>query len=94
MHQAIVGWNQGLTWGAPLPDLLAQHVPIPLIGITTDTKPPRREAITPAAIATGRGDAYLVAWNKAVADWGQAPSSTHVFSGSLCRRSRGTPTSP
>jgi hypothetical protein len=71
VHQAIVGWNQGLTWGAPLPDLLAQHVPIPLIGITTDTKPLRREAITPAAIAAGRGDAYLVAWNKAIADWGQ-----------------------
>ena len=71
VHQVLVGWNQGLTWGTPLPDLLAQHVPVPLIGITTDTRPPRREAITPAGIAAGRGDAYLVAWNKAVADWGQ-----------------------
>jgi len=71
VRQSIVGWGQGVTWGAPLPALLAQHVPIPLIGITTDTKPPRREAITPAGIAAGRGDSYLVAWNQAAADWGK-----------------------
>ena len=69
VHHVLVGWGQGVTWGAPLADLLAQHAPIPLIGITTDSKPPRREAITPGGIAAGRGDAYLVAWNKAVADW-------------------------
>lgn len=71
VRQSLVGWGQGATWGTPLSALLAQHVPVPLIGITTDTKPPRREAITPAGIAAGRGDAYLVAWNQAVADWGK-----------------------
>ncbi|MEP6977116.1 MAG: glycosyl hydrolase [Thermoleophilia bacterium] len=51
--------------------MLAQRAPVPLIGITTDSKPPRHEAITPAGIAAGRGDAYLVAWNQAAADWGK-----------------------
>ena len=71
MRETLVGWGQGVSWGTPLPALLAQYAPVPLIGITTDTRPPRREAISPAGIAAGRGDAYLVAWNKAVADWGQ-----------------------
>jgi hypothetical protein len=69
VRHSLVGWDQGVTWGAPLSALLAQHAPVPMIGITTDTKPPRREAITPAWIAAGRGDAYFVAWNQAVADW-------------------------
>jgi hypothetical protein len=41
-RQSLVGWGQGVTWGAPLPALLTQHVPVPLIGTTTDSKPPRR----------------------------------------------------
>jgi hypothetical protein len=69
VRHSLVGWGQGVTWGAPLPALLAQHEPVPLIGITTDSKPPRREAITPAGIAAGRGDAYLLAWNQAAAAW-------------------------
>jgi hypothetical protein len=71
VRAVIVGWGQGVDWGSPAADLLGERGPVPMIGITTDTKPPRREAITPAGIAAGRGDAYLVAWNRALSDWGQ-----------------------
>jgi len=71
IHHSLIGWNQGVTWGAPLPRLLALHAPVPLIGLTTDTQGVRREAITPVGIASGAGDAYLVGWNRAAADWGK-----------------------
>jgi hypothetical protein len=64
----IVGWNQGLTWGTPLPELLRGMRPVPLLGLNTTAKwPSRAEAITPAAIAAGKGDAFLLALNRAFA---------------------------
>jgi hypothetical protein len=67
----IVGWNQGLTWGTPLPELLRGMGRVPLLGLNTTAKwPSRAEAITPAAIAAGQGDAYLLALNRAFAAFG------------------------
>jgi hypothetical protein len=67
----IIGWNQGLTWGTPLPELLRGMGPVPLLGLNTTAKwPSRAEAITPAAIAAGKGDAFLLALNRALAGVG------------------------
>ncbi len=65
----IVGWGQGGSWGSPFANLFATMGEIPMLGLST-----RRgslEAITPAQIAAGKGDDYLVALNAAVAAWGK-----------------------
>jgi hypothetical protein len=65
IHQ-IVGWEQGHTWGTPLGTLLGQMGQVPLLGLNTTAKwPSRAEAITPAQIAAGTGDGYLLALNAA-----------------------------
>ena len=70
---AILGWNQGYSWGTRFSVLLPQYGPMPMIGLGTGTRwPGRREAITPRAIAMGQGDAYLIAINRAIAEWGKA----------------------
>src|SRR4051794_730240 len=67
----IVGWDQGRTWGTRLPELLPRMGPIPLLALSTTAKwPSRAEAITPAQIAAGRGDAFLLALNSALAGFG------------------------
>jgi hypothetical protein len=67
----IVGWDQGRTWGTPLPELLRQMGQVPLLGLSTTAKwPSRVEAISPAQIAAGRGDAFLLALNRAIAGFG------------------------
>ena len=66
----IVGWDQGYTWGAPAARLFAQHGPVPMVGFTTSRGWPHPyEAITPQAIALGKGDAYLYALDRAIAAW-------------------------
>ena len=66
----FLGWGQGSTWGSPFAQLLAGLRPIPMIHIGTDHGRARAEAITPAQIAAGRGDAYLIALNEAIAAHG------------------------
>jgi hypothetical protein len=45
---------------------------MPMLGLGTGTKwPGRREAITPRAIAMGQGDAYLLAINRTISEWGK-----------------------
>jgi hypothetical protein len=69
---AILGWNQGNTWGARLPVQFASHGPVPMIGFTTSRGwPTPRETITPRGVAFGQGDGYLSAVNRAIADWGR-----------------------
>ena len=64
----IVGWGQGGT-PAYFSSLLATMLGEPMLGLSTG--PQGGEAITPAQIAHGAGDAYLVAINQALADWGK-----------------------
>jgi hypothetical protein len=46
--------------------------PVPMFHLGTAAKPPsKQEAITPAAIATGGGDSYLIALNAAINAWGK-----------------------
>ncbi len=73
----IIGWGQGAGWGSPFANIFSTLGEIPMIGLNTDTG--GREAITPAQIAAGKGDDYLVALNAAIAAFGQpiyiAPSA-------------------
>ncbi|MHB8641323.1 MAG: glycosyl hydrolase [Gaiellaceae bacterium] len=65
----IVGWGQGASWGSPFATLFETMGEIPMLGLST-----RRgslEAITPAQLAAGKGDDYLIALNAAIAAWGK-----------------------
>lgn len=70
VRQIFLGWGQGSSWGSPFAELFAGLKPIPMIHIGTDRRRAPTEAITPARIAAGLGDAYLVALNRAVATYG------------------------
>ena len=73
VHQAFLGWGQGLSYGSPFVSLLGTLTPVPMIHLGTSRQPPsKQEAITPAQIAAGKGDSYLFALNQAIAQWGKA----------------------
>jgi hypothetical protein len=72
VHQAFLGWGQGQSYGAPFASLFALFGPIPMLHLGTAARPPStKEAITPAQIAHGAGDGYLVALNAAISTWGK-----------------------
>ena len=62
----IVGWGQGGT-PAYFTSLLATMRDQPMLGFSTELA--GGEAITPALIARGAGDAYLAAVNQSLAGW-------------------------
>jgi len=70
VRQLFLGWGQGSTWGSPFAELFAGLKPVPMIHIGTDRGRARTEVMTPGGIAAGRGDAYLVALNQALAAYG------------------------
>jgi hypothetical protein len=74
VHHIYLGWDQGRTWGASLDRIFSTLSPAPLVTITTYHWPSKREALTPLQIAHGAGDAYLIAFNAAIAH-----SERHVF---------------
>jgi hypothetical protein len=65
----IVGWGQGAAWGSTFSQLFATLGPVPMLGIGTSKG--SVEEVTPAQIAAGKGDDYLVALNAAIAAFGQ-----------------------
>jgi hypothetical protein len=67
VQSVFLGWGQGQTWGSPFARLFATLGPIPMVHIGTKVKRVPREAISPQAIAQGRGDSYLFAWADAIA---------------------------
>ena len=71
VHQAFLGWGQGQSYGSPFKNLMTMFGPVPMFHLGTAAGPSRAEAITPAAIAAGRGDAYIVALNAAIGDFGK-----------------------
>lgn len=71
VHQAFLGWGQGLSYGSPFVSLFGTLGPIPMIHLNTGLGSSGKEAITPAKIAAGAGDAYLIALNQAIAQWGK-----------------------
>jgi hypothetical protein len=73
VHQAFLGWGQGLSYGSPFVSLFGTLTPVPMIHLGTGAKSPsRKEAISPAGIAAGHGDGYLIALNQAISQWGKA----------------------
>jgi hypothetical protein len=71
VKHVILGWDQGNTWGKRLPQLLNGLRPVPMLGFGTSKGwPNKREAITPAGIAAGKGDGFLIALNRAIAGFG------------------------
>ena len=70
VRQIFLGWGQGSSWGSPFADLFAGLKPVPMLHLGTDAGRGRGEAITPTQIAAGRGDAYLIALNRAIAAHG------------------------
>ena len=71
VHQAFLGWGQGLSYGTPFVTLFGTLTPIPMIHLGTAKGTSHKEAITPAQIAAGGGDAYLFGLNQAIAQWGK-----------------------
>ncbi len=70
VRHTIVGWGQGQVWGSHFPALFGQLGGIPMIGLSTGARG-GGEAITPQQIAQGKGDAYLIALNGGLAEFGQ-----------------------
>jgi hypothetical protein len=68
--QVFLAWGQGVSFGSPFAALFPTLAPIPMISLGTVGRD-GREAITPGDIAAGRGDAYLIALNEAIAEWGK-----------------------
>ena len=68
VHHAFLHWEQGLSWGSPFAALLPALGPIPMLHLGTEGQN-SPEAITPAGIAAGQGDEYLLALNRAIAVW-------------------------
>lgn len=71
VHQAFLGWGQGVEYGEPLRSFLPTLGPVPMITLSTSGPGGVAERITPAAIAAGQGDRYLAALNGALAAWGK-----------------------
>ena len=71
VHQAFLGWDQGVDYGSPLRELLPTLGPVPMITLSTAGPGGVAERITPAAIAAGKGDRFLAALNAALAEWGK-----------------------
>jgi hypothetical protein len=73
VHQAFLGWGQGLSYGSLFVPLFGTLTPVPMIHLGTGSggRGPVREAITPAQIAAGTGDSYLFELNRRIAQWGK-----------------------
>ncbi|MBV8396862.1 MAG: hypothetical protein JO064_11465 [Actinobacteria bacterium] len=72
VDEAFLGWGQGQSYGAPFQVLFSSLTPIPMIHLGTFAEGNKKEAITPAAIAAGSGDGYLLGLNAAISQWGKA----------------------
>lgn len=70
IKHVFIGWDQGRTYATRLPVLLRQLGPIPMLHVGTGGALGRNEVITPLQIAQGHGDAFLVALNQAIAEYG------------------------
>jgi hypothetical protein len=71
VHQAFFGWGQGISYGSPIVSFLGTLTPIPMLHLGTADGRTHKEAITPAQIAAGKGDGYLIGLNQAIAQWGK-----------------------
>ena len=65
----FLGWGQGATYGSPFADLFSTMLAKPMVALTAGLR--GGGSISPRQVATGSGDAYLVALNHAVHEWGK-----------------------
>src|SRR6266545_2819293 len=70
IRHLLISWNQGVEWGSKLPVLLEALRPVPMLGLGTIDFRTKREVVNPRDIAMGRGDSYLLAFNAALAEFG------------------------
>ena len=71
--QAFLAWGQGAGFGSPFNVLFQSLSPIPMIHLgTLGPGSSKKQVITTAQIAAGKGDGYLVALNQAISQWGKA----------------------
>src|SRR3954447_4411154 len=62
--QAFLAWGQGAAFGAPFGVLFQSLAPIPMIHLgTLGPGSSKKQVITTAQIAAGKGDGYLIALN-------------------------------
>jgi len=66
-----LGWGQGQTWGSSFDRVFPKLGTAPLVTITTFRWPSKTSVLTPLQIARGAGDAYLIAFNAAIARAGR-----------------------
>lgn len=66
----FTNWGSGANSPGWLDDFFAAHGPMPMISFGTQAKG-GAEAIRPRGIASGRGDAYLIALSKAISRYGK-----------------------
>src|SRR5207245_11799192 len=66
-----LGWGQGQTWGSSFDRIFPKLGTAPLVTITTFRWPSKTSVLTPLQIARGAGDAYLIAFNAAIARAGR-----------------------
>ena len=67
----FTGWGGGWRWGGHFEGLFDFGRRTPVFSFGTHTHSGTREAISPRRIAEGYGDRYLIAMNKAIADYGR-----------------------
>jgi hypothetical protein len=70
VHLAFLGWGQGLSYGKSFVPLFQTLGPVPMIHLNTTAGAGKKEVVTPAQIAAGTGDTYLIALNQAISQWG------------------------
>jgi hypothetical protein len=70
IQHVFIGWDQGRTYATRLPVLLRKLGPIPMIHIGAGGPLGKSEVISPLAISQGQGDAFLVALDQAIAEFG------------------------
>jgi hypothetical protein len=81
----FLGWQQGQTWGTTFPKMLQRMGPIPMFHIGTRGRS-KQDAITPKQVANGAGDAFLVALNQGVAEYGSLVYARFLAEGNHCAR--------
>jgi hypothetical protein len=81
----FLGWQQGQTWGTTFPKMLGRMSPVPMFHIGTKGRS-KQEAITPLQVANGAGDAYLIALNQGVAQYGGLVYGRFLAEGNHCAR--------
>jgi hypothetical protein len=67
----FTGWGGGWRWGGNFAGMFDIGHRIPVFSFGTHVKSNAHEAISPRRIARGYGDKYLIAMNKAIAEYGR-----------------------